>query len=371
MAEERRKCERFEPQSVDVIVTPPSKEKYRGAVLDASCAGMAIDLVHKDHVPSPGTQIDIHVPEIGGNGQGVYLGSAIVKRNWFRSDPLFGDNVGIAVQLDNLLSDQGAEGILLSGTQQQSRLKGQSKLAAQDIENLAAFRRSTVECQNKLLMLTLTLGVGLASVYIGLVYYGLAIEAINDPTFSFWRSMVAALSGAVAITCALMISQKGASIQRTDAFIAVLKEFMLRRTFPREYRGWEVAYRRFQNVLNTRICGECVYEGKCGSATPEDQKRLKARKLGGSLRLDSYLFNISSAYFFILVVSILAILVELYEFQTDEPVFMLIGGVVIALILAGAGLVISTFYRVRKGKFCFDSYKRCWLDQLTKCRVEA
>jgi hypothetical protein len=80
---------------------------------------------------------------------------------------------------------------LLSGTQQQSRLRGQSKVAAQDIENLAASRRSTVECQNKLFMLTLTIGVALASVYIGLVYYGLAIDAINDPTFSFWRSMVA------------------------------------------------------------------------------------------------------------------------------------------------------------------------------------
>jgi hypothetical protein len=370
MVEERRKYERFEPQSVDVIVTPPSKQKYIGAVLDASCSGMAIDLVHKDHVPSPGTQIDIHVPGRGGNGKGVYLGSATVKRNWFRSDPLFGDNVGIAVQLDNILSDQGAEGTLLSGTQRQTRLRGQSKLAAQDIDNLAAFRRSTVECQNKLFMLTLTLGVALASVYIGLVYYGLAIDAINDPTFSFWRSMVAALSGSVAISCALMISQKAASIQRTDAFIAVLKEFVVRRIFPREYRGWEVAYRRFQNVLNTRICGECVYEGKCGSATPEEQKRLKAGKLAGSPRLDLYGFGMSSTYFFVLLVSLLAVLVELYEFQMDEPVFMLIGGVVIALILAGAGFVIYALYGVRKGKFSFDSYRRCWLDQLTKCRVQ-
>ena len=369
MAQERRKYERFEPQSADVIVTPPSKQKYRGAVLDASCGGMAIDLVYKDHVPSPGTQIDISVLG-GGNGKGLYLGSATVKRNWFWSDPLLGETVGIAVELNNILSDPTAEGILLSGTQQQTRLRGQNKLAAQDIENLAAFRTSAVECQNRLFMLTLTLGVALASVYIGLVYYGLAIDAIHDPAFSFWRSMVAALSGAVAITCALMISQKAASIQRTDAFIAVLKEFMVRRIFPREYRGWEVAYRRFQNVLNTRICGECVYEGKCGSSTPEDQKRLKVKKWAGSLRLDSYLFSISSAYIFMLVVSILVILVELYEFQTDEPVFMLIGGVVIALILAGAGLVIYAFYRVWKGKFSFGSYKRLWLDQLTKCRVE-
>ena len=369
MNEERRKYERFEPRSADVIVTPQSKQKYRGAVLDASCAGMAIDLVHKANVPSPGSHIDISVLG-GGNGKGIYLGSATVKRNWFWSDPLFGDTVGIAVELDNLLSDQRAEGILLSGTQQKTRLRGQSKLASQDIENLAASRRSTVECQNKLFMLTLTIGVALASVYIGLVYYGLAIDAINDPTFSFWRSMVAALSAAVAIVCALMISQKAASIQRTDAFIAVLKEFVVRRIFPREYRGWEVAYRRFQNVLNTRICGECVYEGKCGSETPEEQKTLKARKLTGSPRLDLYGFGMSSTYFFAMLVSILAILVELYEFQTDEPVFMLIGGVVIALILAGAGLVLYTFYGVRKGKFSFDSYKRCWLDQLTKCRVQ-
>jgi len=181
---------------------------------------------------------------------------------------------------------------------------------------------------------------------------------------------VAALSGSVAISCALMISQKAASIQRTDAFIAVLKEFVVRRIFPREYRGWEVAYRRFQNVLNSRICGECVYEGKCGSATPEEQKRLKAGKLAGSPRLDLYGFGMSSTYFFVLLVSILAVLVELYEFQMDEPVFMLIGGVVIALILAGAGFVIYALYGVRKGKFSFDFYRRCWLDQLTKCRVQ-
>jgi hypothetical protein len=113
-----------------------------------------------------------------------------------------------------------------------------------------------------------------------------------------------------------------------------------------------------------------VYKGKCGSATPEEQKRLKARKLAGSPRLDLYGFGMSSTYFFVLFFSILAVLVELYEFQTDEPAFMLLGGVLIALILAGAGLVIYTFYGVRKGKFSFDSYRRCWLDQLTKCRVQ-
>ncbi len=369
MAQERRKHERFEPQSVDVIVTPPSKQKYRGAVLDASWSGMAIDLVHRDRLPSPGTQIDIQVLDTGGNGKGIYLGSGTVKRNWAWSSDLLGDNAGMAVQLDSLLSEQRAEQLLLSGTRQQTRLRGQRKLAAQDIESLAAFRRSTVECQNRLFMLTLTIGAALASVYIGLVYYALAIGAIDDPAFSFWRSMVAALSGAVAVTSALMICQKAVSIQKTDSFIAVLKECMVRRTFPREYRGWEVAYRRFQNVLNTGICGECVYEGKCVSTTPEDEKSLKARRLAGSLSPKSYR-SISSAYFLILLVSIIAILVEAYEFQTDEPVYLFVGGLAIALILAGVGLVIAIFYRVRRGKLSFDSFKRCWLDQLTKCRVQ-
>jgi hypothetical protein len=80
MNEERRRYERFEPQSADVIVTPQSKQKYRGAVLDASCAGMAIDLVHKAHVPSPGSHIDINVLG-GGNGKGKFSFDSY-KRCW-------------------------------------------------------------------------------------------------------------------------------------------------------------------------------------------------------------------------------------------------------------------------------------------------
>jgi hypothetical protein len=89
MAEERRKYERFEPQSVDVIVTPPSKQKYIGAVLDASCSGMAIDLVHKDHVPSPGTQIE-YVPGEGGTGKEYIWGLQLSKGTGFGQTPYLG-----------------------------------------------------------------------------------------------------------------------------------------------------------------------------------------------------------------------------------------------------------------------------------------
>lgn len=76
------------------------------------------------------------------------------------------------------------------------------------------------------------------------------------------------------------------------------------------------------------------------------------------------------AYFFVLLVSVLCILAEMWEFQTDEPVFMLVGGVVIVLILAGASLVTYSSCGARKGKFSFDAYRRLWLDQLTKCRAQ-
>ena len=237
--------------------------------------------------------------------------------------------------------------------QQQSRLASQSELAALDMSYLGNYRRDLIECQTKLFMLTLTLGVTLAGAYFALNYHSVATNQLANPNLSFWRTMVA---------------QKSISIQRIDTYLMILKECRILNQYPREYRGWESAIRKYRHLLNTNICTSCGNVRRCGTLKPEDQHMLRSRSFLRSPSVDLYHVVMYTSFFGAFALSIFAIVVELLNFQWGIPVFMLIAVCIAAILCATVAALIYVFYHLRKGHFSVEYFKFCWIDLLNRCR---
>jgi hypothetical protein len=371
MHQEKRSETRFEPQRVRGFFQTSEGDEIRGLILDASRGGFALDVSEVSLLPEEKTTGTLKVATGEFEKDPRWLvGSATVVRRWPGSK-IFDKGGGMALQLNNGLSDSKAERLLLSGIRQQSRLVRQEKLAVHDMETLSADRRSIRDCQIKLFIVTLTLGVTLGAAYLTLAYHGVAVGTFSEPQLSFWRTMMAALPGLLSITCALMAAQQSQSIQRIDAYLSLLKGYSVTGDYPREYRGWETVYRKLRHILGTEKCESCGIaessERKCGQLRTGGKDELDSKSMWRDPPIDLYNVVMFGAYFFALCLSLAAVLIELKRFNWAVNIYMGIGSLMtILMVVATVGLFL-VFRALRKGKFSFDSYKRCWKDLLAKC----
>ena len=369
MIEEKRANPRFEPSSVTISITPFGEANAisHGYLLDISSGGLAIDLPQKSILPAVGSTVEVKVKSEDLDDDWMSLGRAKVLRTWMQST-YFDNGKGVAFSFDAPLKDSRSQQILLHGTQQHTRLQAQARLAMQDIEHLSAYRRCLVECQIKLYTVTLTLSTSLVAAYFALNYYGIASGMQSQPSMSFWRTMIAALPGALSIACALMVSQKSASIQRTDAYLAVLKDCSVRNQYPREYRGWEWESRKLRHVMKTTACNDCEVKRKCGTLRAIDQTILDSRRLLINPSIDLYYSIVFLTFYIILFISTIAVLIELSKFQWGITAYMVTSSLITVLMLLATIAIFYLTVQLRRGHLSFDYYKRCWLDILHRCR---
>jgi hypothetical protein len=225
---ENRAHPRFEPPFVDAIIILERGDEIEGRVLDSSRGGMAIALSDDISLNQIENTVNVSIRNavLPPGTLKRPVGNALVVRKW--SDPGFLDNAkGIALKFENELEDPEVKKCLLHGPHQETRLKSQAQLAKIDIEYLGDYRRDIIGCQVKLFALSLTLGVALAGAYFGLSYHSVAANLVDNPSLSFWRTMVAALPGLLAVACAMMVIQKSISVQRIDAYLLILKNASL------------------------------------------------------------------------------------------------------------------------------------------------
>jgi len=367
MFEDRRTHPRFEPSSVNVSVKTTAGTEFSGYLLDVSRGGLAIDLPQKVDLPDIGSKVDVEASNGDSLLGRINLGTATVLRTWTQS-AYFDDGKGIALSIDNQLVEYGKYRFLLRGVQQCTRLESQTNLAAKDIEHLSAYRRSLSECLMKLYTSTLTLSVSLAATYFALNYYGIATNRLSDPDMSFWRTLLAALPGIIAVVFALMISQKNASIQRVDAYLAVLKECLVKNQYPREYRGWETESLKFRDVMKTAACKDCKIIRKCGTFKESEKQAIDSRKLFRDPFIDLYYIIMHLTFFSILIASIIAIIIELRKFQWSTGIYMLASSVITFIMLLAIFGIFYLTVQLRKGRYSFEYYTRCWIDLLSRCR---
>jgi hypothetical protein len=368
MQNDLRSNPRFEPPFVDAIISFTNGETMRSSVLDASRGGLAVALSENADLPSIGQQVTLRATTASESSENSKpVGTATILRNWAGSG-LLNEGKGLAMQFNSAFSDQNTEQFLLRGVQQKTRLTAQAELATVDMNYLGGYRRDIVNCQMKLYVLNLTIGVALAGAYFGLTYHSIAINQLSNPQLSFWRTMLAALPGLLSVACVLMVSQKSISIQRLDAFLAVLKECSIMKQYPREYRGWETAYRKYRHVLRTNACTLCKVDRKCGDLKIEERNKLVSKSMFRNPKIDTYHIIMYMSFFIAFLLSIIAITVELLKFQWGVHSYMAIAftlGVIVALTVI---TLFYVFYHLRKGHYSLDQNKRCWLDILNKCR---
>jgi hypothetical protein len=365
--EKREQLPRLEPSSVNVLINTGAGVQFTGYILDVSRGGLAIDLPEKAELLEVGSKIEVSVSSEDSLGRWISLGAATVLRTWTQS-AYFDNGKGIALKLDDQLTEPAKYRLLMKGTQQNTRLKAQVRVAEQDIDYLSQYRRALFECQMKLYANTITFSVSLAAAYFALTYYGIATNRFSDPDMSFWRTLLAALPGTISVAFALMVSQKNASIQRVDAYLAVLKECLIRNQYPREYRGWETESLKFRQIMKTAKCKDCAIVRKCGTLTESEQQEATSRKLLRNPSIDLYYIMMYLTFYFILIASMIAVIIEVRKFQWNISVYMVISSAItLVMFIAGVSVFYLT-YHLRKGKFSLEYYTRCWKDLFSRCR---
>lgn len=181
MQNDLRSYPRFEPPFVDAIISFANGEMIRSRVLDASRGGLAVALSENSDLPSTGQEVTLRATTASESSENSKLvGSATVLRNWAGTG-LLDDGKGLAMQFNSAFSDQNTEQFLLRGVQQKTRLTSQAELATIDMNYLGGYRRDIVNCQMKLFILNLTVGVALAGAYFGLTYHSIAINQLANP----------------------------------------------------------------------------------------------------------------------------------------------------------------------------------------------
>jgi hypothetical protein len=364
----RRSFKRIEPGkmfvSVSWAINPTQSCMVRGKVLDISRSGMAIELYTKKKIDFHEiSKVDIKFESADETIEKV-ITNAIKTRNW-DNEYSFGEEIGLAVRFDSILNEDDSR--IVIGLTKNERLDAQKEIAKTDICNLSAYRGSLSECQMKLLEICFTIGVGLASLYFSLSF----INQTNQfPGIFFWRTMIAALCGVVAVCCALLFVQKSISLQRVDSFLSLIKEYYIIGSFPREYKGWEIESRKFRNVLNSKSCTNCklTIDRKCGCLTNEERKD----KIGGIKfnmpNSDFFTFLAFSIFFGMIFLSIFAIGYSFKVYNLIEiKKYVITSSIITSVIVALFILVAIELHNFRKGKYCFTQLRRNWLDIMNRC----
>lgn len=370
MSEEmdRRIHPRFEPPFINAIINTLNGSEIRGRVLDSSQGGMAISLDESVALPVLGTVVTLAVTNALQTFKKT-IGEAEVLRSWTGAGLLDNGN-GIALEYVSTLCDDETESYVLSGVNQKTRLSGQADLAAIDINYLGNYRRDLITCQLKLFTLALTVGVSLASAYFGLAYHSVATNQQANPDLSFWRTMVAAMPGFLATACALMVAQKSISIQRIDAYLLILKKYSILKQYPREYRGWESAYRKYRHLLKSNACKSCDASKKCGELRNEERQKTLTRKLLSGPRIGIYHVIVYLSFFIAFALSTILVATELLKYQWGNLCYMIVASLINTITVFASIALLYVFYHLRKGKYSIDYFKRCWIDVLNKCRVQ-
>lgn len=364
--EGKRNHARFEPPLLDAAIRLQNHEEMRGRVLDSSEGGMAISLPAAVPLPPVGMLVEVTIiTDSSSNGKPV--GNAIIKRNW-AEEGFLDEGKGAAFQYVDQLPENGVRKILLRGIRQKTRLASQRELAIADMSYLGHYRRDLVDCQTKLFLLSLTIGVTLAGAYFGLIYHSVVSKELNNASLSFWRTMIAALPGCFSMACALMVTQKSITIQRIDAYVATLKECYVLQRFPREYRGWETGYWRFRRILKSVKCDTCEVEKKCGDTEVEERKTTASRSMFKNPTVDLYHLIMYATFFSVLGFSTIAVLTELIRYQWGVYSYMAATFVYTIVVTATVAYLWVVFFHLRKGHYSSDYFKQRWINLLNRCR---
>jgi hypothetical protein len=337
----KRDSDRYEPRLIDATVEIKNEERnVVGKVIDVSRTGIAIFFGISDHLRSENKfEIEIRDNTTEAN---CILGEAKLVRDW-TTPPYLGEKPAAAFKFKKLIEGHAQEAALLRGIKKDDRYKSQAKLAKFDIEYLSEYRKSLVDCQMKLFMLALTTGVALGSAYFGLVYYSSIAKTLNNTNLSYWRAMVAAMPGILAMGCALMVAHKSISIQRIDAYLSILKECCLSRRFLREYKGWESEHRKFRVILKSNMCNDC--DPKCGENLKPSDPKIGKRKFLTNPIPDTYHILVFATFLSIICLSIYSLITELIKYRNADFLKMTTSAT-IALILGATIFILIWIFKI-------------------------
>lgn len=363
---DRRGSERFEPTSVEVFFRPDGDggDSVSGHVLDACLGGLAVSVTKGHSAPLPGCRGEIGVRKAKEPGSPPYLpmGRGRVVRAWPADDL-----PGFAVALDTAIADTADSlgKLLFWGTRKQERLTHQGHLATQDIQNLHAERRQLIDCATRFFTFALTLGMALGGAYLGLAYHSAELGRSDDATLSFWRTMLAALPGLLAVVCGFLVAQRCCLIARIESFLVILKKCQITGEYPREYRGWEAAQRKYRVCLGSRLC-----ELGCGKLRDEEKRYLAVRGWLRKPLVNPFYAVIFGALLVQWVLSLITVVFEVTRYQWNNTVYLAVGAAIMGLSLALAGALGWFTWQIRKGTYSFEACRRVWLDLLNKCTIQ-
>lgn len=364
---ERRVYPRFEPPIIVATVSFKSGLSARGRVLDASMNGMAITLFNNIDLKESEETIFISIQNgLYAESREIGLGEGSIVRKWTDSH---GDIVGIALKFDGELTDNCAKLSLLDGPQKNIKMRHQAQLYQADTDYLGNYRRDLINSELKLLSLALTLSVTLAGAYFALGYYSTATANNVGDDLRFWRILIAALPGLLSGACAVMGLSNSKLIQCIDAYLLIIKKYLIRDMFPRQYCGWESAHFVLVRIFKSEKCFECQVAQRrpCGTLRESDVGELISKRLfrrPGPNAIHGMMYFIFTT---IILFSVTVVLSEAKNIYYQSYIYIIIVPILLIIFIGLLAKIIYIVYHLSKGKFSTEYYKRCWEDILTNC----
>lgn len=372
MSSERRIETRFEPRAVRAKVTAEKNsttKKLFGIVVDASRDGIAVvtkagnaDWLDQGDVVAIQICYAVNALDEITDNDSTDLGNGVIKRRWSNTR-----GSGIALKLNSQVSDLASE-MILSGPRKNTRVENQAKLAELDMDKVHGHVQFLHDCQLKLLIVGMTVGVSLCGVYLTLAYHSavLGFNHSQAEELSFWRMWIAMLPGLLSLSIASIVLQKIASVARNEAFLTILKECRITGQYPREYRGWEDAYRKFKFCWNSKLCDQCK-QGQCGEFSNEEKKLYNDLRLAWRSVPNVFHLVLFSILGMIGVLSLLAIINEVVKYGFSNGTTLILGIAFGSVLVLSAVMWLIIANRVRTGMYSFPARRRLWKDLLEKC----
>jgi len=365
MSEERRQRTRFEPHAIKAKITPINSSSggrsFSGHVIDSSVNGLAIMARSAEgNMPNVGDEVNVKISNTTFSDDWINIGSAKVVRTWSNRD-----FSGVALMIDEEMGQEVVK-MLSAGPRKKVRTENQAKLAELDMDKVHLHVQYLHTCQLKLLIVLLTVSVAIGSAYLTLSYHSTLLGQPHAGELSYWRMWLASLPGILAIAIGSIIIQKISSVARNEAFLTVLKECSISGRYPREYKGWEDAYRKLKFCYKSKLCNKCTYE-RCGEYTQEEKHLYHDMKL--MQKSIPNVFHLVGFGIMTLVglLSFMAIVSEILKYKLENHQTLGLGIVFGGIIMVSVIVMIWAICQIRTGKYSFAARRRLWADILERC----
>ncbi len=222
----RRNSQRFEPEKALINIFVRTEE-VKGEVMNISDGGVSILLINDKNeanelakeISKVSKELDFTFSHKDFNRQSNKM-SGKVERVWTHSEDLE-NRQGLIIKFKKLPVDLPFQ----PGREKKERLKVQKVLASLDATSVEHYKHCIMNSQNSLFLATFTI-----------IIFGVVGAMMKNDNFSYTLNLIISI---LFFICSFVFYRHAISLNRIEAYLALLKESIFKGDFFKGYSGWE------------------------------------------------------------------------------------------------------------------------------------